>query len=141
MNKNYCKRAEIIAIDFDGTIVTHEYPKIGKPVPFAKEVIQMLINNGHLCFLWTMRDNETLEAAKKYCTDNGIMLCNYNMSPAQFSVSPKQYASIYIDDTALGCPLIYDYIKSNRPYVDWYKVAEYLCVRGLLTKQQFESLK
>ena len=28
----------IIAVDFDGTIVTHEYPKIGKPIPFAIEI-------------------------------------------------------------------------------------------------------
>lgn len=146
MSENYCKREEIIAIDFDGTIVTHEYPKIGKPVPFAKEVIQMLINNGHICYLYTMRGtnnagNDTLTPAKNYCIDNKLNLYNYNISPEQFSNSPKQYASIYIDDAALGCPLIYDYTKSYRPYVDWYKVAEFLYVRGLLTKKQLETLK
>ena len=26
-----------IAVDFDGTIVTHEYPRIGKPIPFAHQ--------------------------------------------------------------------------------------------------------
>jgi hypothetical protein len=131
----------IIAIDFDGTIVTHDYPRVGKPLPFAKEIINMLVDNGHLCFLWTMRDNDTLEDAKKYCKDNGIMLCNYNMSPDQFSDSPKQYATIYIDDAALGCPLSYDSGMSRRPYVDWYRVASMLLERGLLTQNQFESLK
>ena len=29
----------IIAVDFDGTIVTHEYPKIGKDIPFAIDVL------------------------------------------------------------------------------------------------------
>lgn len=131
----------IIAIDFDGTIVTHDYPRVGKPLPFAKEIINMLVDNGHLCFLWTMRDKDTLEDAKKYCKDNGIMLCNYNMSPDQFSDSPKQYATIYIDDAALGCPLSYDSGMSRRPYVDWYRVASMLLDRGLLTQNQFESLK
>lgn len=138
---NFCKMECIIAIDFDGTIVTHDYPRIGKSIPLAKEIINMLTDNGHLCFLWTMRDNETLDAAKKYCKDNGIMLCNYNMSPDQFSDSPKQYATIYIDDAALGCPLRYDSDMSRRPYVDWYRIAGMLTNSGLLTQEQFESLK
>lgn len=138
---NFCKMECIIAIDFDGTIVTHEYPRVGKPIPLAKEVINMLTDNGHLCFLWTMRDNENLEAAKKYCKDNGIMLCNYNQSPDQFSDSPKQYATIYIDDAALGCPLSYDSGMSLRPYVDWYRISGMLKNNGLLTQEQFESLK
>lgn len=138
---NFCKMECIIAVDFDGTIVTHDYPRVGKPIPLAKEVINMLTDNGHLCFLWTMRDNETLEAAKQYCKDNGIMLCNYNMSPDQFSDSPKQYATIYIDDAALGCPLRYDSDMSRRPYVDWYRVAGMLTNSGLLTQEQFKSLE
>ena len=32
----------VIAIDFDGTIVTHEYPKIGKPIPFAIQTLKKL---------------------------------------------------------------------------------------------------
>ncbi|HQA87122.1 MAG TPA: DEAD/DEAH box helicase family protein, partial [Bacteroidales bacterium] len=32
----------IIAVDFDGTIVTHEYPKIGKEIPFAIETLKRL---------------------------------------------------------------------------------------------------
>ena len=138
---NFCKMECIIAIDFDGTIVTHDYPRIGKPIPLAKEVINMLVDNGHLCFLWTMRANETLEDAKKYCEDNGIKLHDYNHSPDQFSDSPKQYATIYIDDAALGCPLSFDNGMSRRTYVDWYRVANILHARGLLSQEQLESLK
>ena len=32
----------IIAVDFDGTIVEHAYPKIGKPIPFAIDVLKRL---------------------------------------------------------------------------------------------------
>lgn len=130
----------IIAIDFDGTIVTHEYPNVGNPVPLAKEVIQMLISNGHKCFLWTMRDKQTLQDAIQYCKDNNIDMSGYNYSSAQFSDSPKQYAHVYIDDTALGCPRKYSNL-SKRWYVDWYKVAEYLTNIGAITEQQFASLK
>ena len=45
----------IIAIDFDGTIVEHAYPKIGKPIPFAIETLKMLQNDGHQLILWTVR--------------------------------------------------------------------------------------
>ena len=129
----------IIAIDFDGTIVKHEYPEIGELVPFAKEVINTLIYNGHKCFLYTMRDGKTLSDAVDYCKDNNIKLCEYNRSPEQFSRSPKQYANIYIDDAALGCPLRSD--RNGRVFVDWLRVAEHLKIIGAISDKQFEELK
>lgn len=42
----------IIAVDFDGTIVEHEYPKIGKEKIFATETLRQLINDGHRLILW-----------------------------------------------------------------------------------------
>ena len=36
----------IIAVDFDGTIVRHRYPKIGEELPFATETLRMLIREG-----------------------------------------------------------------------------------------------
>ena len=104
-----------IAIDFDGTIVTHEYPYIGRDLPYAKEVIKTLIDNGHKLFLYTMRDGDQLEDAIKYCEFNNLNFIGYNKSPQQFSTSPKQYASVYIDDAALGCPVIFDPTVSDRP--------------------------
>lgn len=131
----------IIALDFDGTLVTHEYPYIGKPLPLAKEVVKLLSINGHELFLYTMRDGVQLEEAKTYCIENGLPILNFNESPAQFSTSPKQYAQFYIDDAALGCPLKFDYDFSYRPFVDWRAVAQMLCGYGLITKEQLESLE
>ena len=37
----------IIAVDFDGTIVEHKYPKIGSEIPFATDTLKMLIKDGH----------------------------------------------------------------------------------------------
>jgi hypothetical protein len=135
------KYRTVIAVDFDGTIVTHEYPNVGKPLKLAKEVLNMLTCNGNDVFLYTMRDGAELEDAKRYCVENGINMCGYNHSPQQFSSSPKQYAMIYIDDAALGCPLDYDPDYSRRPFVNWFEVAKYLASMGLITQDQLDSLR
>ena len=41
-----------IAIDFDGTIVEDEYPKIGKPIIFAFDTMKKLQLQGHRLILW-----------------------------------------------------------------------------------------
>ena len=47
-----------IAVDFDGTIVEHMYPKIGEERPFAIETLKMLIAEQHRLILWTVREGE-----------------------------------------------------------------------------------
>jgi hydroxymethylpyrimidine pyrophosphatase-like HAD family hydrolase len=46
----------IIAIDFDGTCVTHEFPKVGKDIN-AVPVLKALVENGHQLVLFTMRSD------------------------------------------------------------------------------------
>ena len=48
----------IIAVDFDGTIVEHRYPKIGKEIPFAIQTLRTLIKEGHQLILWSVREGE-----------------------------------------------------------------------------------
>ena len=36
----------IIAVDFDGTIVEHRYPEIGREKPFAFDTLKMLCKRG-----------------------------------------------------------------------------------------------
>ena len=50
----------IIAIDFDGTCVTHEYPNVGKDVN-AVPVLKELVENGHQLVLFTMRSDNVQE--------------------------------------------------------------------------------
>ena len=52
-----------IAVDFDGTIVEHEYPAIGREIPFATETLRMLINDRHQLILWSVREGELLQEA------------------------------------------------------------------------------
>lgn len=124
----------IIAIDFDGTCVTHKYPKIGEDIG-AISVLKALIARGHQLILWTMRGNKptdevnTLQEAVDWFVRNDIPLWGINVNPTQqengWSNSNKQYANLYIDDAALGCPLIFGEYE-ERPFVDWNKVEELL---------------
>lgn len=113
----------IIAIDFDGTIVTHEYPKIGRPVPGAIETMLEFIERGDKLILWTMRSGDKLTEAVNYCFDNGIIFWGVNKNPEQeeWTNSPKAYAQVYIDDAALNATLI-EGNKGERPYLDWHVV-------------------
>ena len=36
-----------IAVDFDGTIVEHRYPEIGREIPFAVDTLKALAQDGH----------------------------------------------------------------------------------------------
>jgi len=122
MNKVY------IAIDFDGTLVTHDYPEVGQELAGSVETCKELIKNGHQLILWTMRSGKELQDAVQWCFERSITLVGVNKNPTQesWTASPKAYASIYIDDAALGAPLNYDPSYHSRPYVDWTRVREAL---------------
>lgn len=98
----------VIAVDFDGTIVTHEYPKIGKPIPFAIETLKKLQNEDHcLLILWTYRTGKTLEEAVEYCRSKGLEFYAVNSNhpeeePIDDFYSRKINADIYIDDRNVG---------------------------------------
>ena len=47
-------------VDFDGTIVTHEYPKIGTELPFATETLKTLIRDHHKLILWKWFHRSTI---------------------------------------------------------------------------------
>ena len=110
----------IIGIDFDGTCVTHDYPRVGKDIG-AVPVLKKLTDKGHLLILNTMRSCDELSDAVQWFIDNDIPLYGANENPTQksWTSSPKVYAQLYIDDAALGCPLKMDLNLSNRPFVDW----------------------
>ena len=113
----------IIAIDFDGTVVTHEYPKIGKPIG-AELVLKSWVKSGHKLVLNTMRSGKELEEAIEWFKEREIPLYGVNSTPGQrrWTASPKVYAHLYIDDCAYGIPLKEDPKLSSRPFVDWDKI-------------------
>jgi hypothetical protein len=116
-----------IAVDFDGTCVTHEYPRIGKDIG-AVPVLKKLSDSGHKIILNTMRSGKELADAIKWFIDNDIPLFGANENPTQksWTDSPKVHANVYIDDCGIGCPVIYNPAVSGRPYVDWTAIEKIL---------------
>jgi hypothetical protein len=127
----------IIGIDFDGTCVSHEFPLIGMDIG-AIPVLNELIENGHSLILWTMRSNTKrgnyLDDAINWFKENNIPLYGIQTNPTQltWTTSPKAYCHLYIDDAALGCPLILPKTPLGRGYVDWKKVREMLVEGGII---------
>lgn len=119
-------------IDFDGTMVEHKYPVMGKPLEDAVDVVHELMEAGHKIILYTMRSGERLQEAVDYLEEEGIELYGINENKTQkyWTESPKIFCHIYIDDAALGCPT--QILGMSRPSVDWIGVRELLVERGLL---------
>ena len=121
-----------IAIDFDGTVVTHAYPEIGEDAG-AVPVLKELSGNGCRLILYSMRHGKLLDQAAEWFRKNGIPLYAVNENPGQkrWTSSPKVHAGLYIDDSSLGCPLRFiDGVK--RPVADWVRIREQLVKEGFL---------
>lgn len=122
----------IIAVDFDGTCVKHRYPMVGEDMDGAVSVLKELVRKGHKIILYTMRSGDTLDDAISWFIDNDIELWGINRNPEQYgwSSSPKVFANLYIDDAALGIPLIEP--EDDRDYVDWNRVRDILITKNVI---------
>ena len=143
----------IIGVDFDGTCVTHEFPKVGAEIG-AVPVLKQLVAEGHQLILFTMRSNvenpqvfgndkdhlldnvpsgNYLDDAVNWFKENGIELYGIQVNPTQhtWTTSPKAYAQLYIDDAALGAPLT-AHPSVSRPYICWATVSAMLNNMGIL---------
>lgn len=141
-----------ICVDFDGTCVAHDFPRIGHEIGSAS-VLRRLVEQEHRIILFTMRSNKKkievtenddnhlnenvvaedyLDQAVKWFADNDIPLHGINVNPTQkdWTDSPKAYGQLYIDDAALGIPLVSH--GDNRPYVNWAEVLKLLQDKGIL---------
>lgn len=110
----YNENALIIAVDFDGTIVDHEFPKIGKEKLFAFSTLKKLNEEGHKLILWTYRAGPLLDEAVNYCKENGVEFFAINESyPGEIldeNTSRKLNADLFIDDRNVGGFLGWDKI-------------------------------
>ena len=125
-------RNATIAVDFDGTIVTHAYPDMGYDAG-AEPVLKELIANGCKIILLTMRSGELLEPAIAWFRDRNIPLFGVNENPDQkkWTASPKVYADLYIDDSSLGCPLKF-MDGERRAVANWDGIRQQLVREGFL---------
>lgn len=117
-----------IAVDFDGTIVTHKYPNIGEEIPFAVDTLKMLRNDGHKLILWSVREGELLDAAVQWCRDRGLEFYAVNRDYPEETTdnnphfSRKLKADMFIDDRNLGglpdWGTLYRMISQNQTWQD-----------------------
>lgn len=99
-----------IAVDFDGTIVEHQYPSIGKERPFAVATLRQLQKElpDMRLILWTVREGDLLRQAVDWCAARGLEFFAVNSNYPEELPAPsgcscrKVTADIYIDDRSLG---------------------------------------
>lgn len=98
----------VIAVDFDGTIVEHRYPAIGRELPFAVSTLKKLIEERHRIILWTVREGKLLEEAVEWCRERGLEFYAVNKDfPEENPEKNMQYsrklkADLFIDDRNIG---------------------------------------
>jgi uncharacterized protein YbaR (Trm112 family) len=132
----------VVAVDFDGTCVAHDFPRVGREIG-APRVLRRMADEGARLILWTMRsDNRESATARngepmenpnpltdavEWFRDHDIPLFGIQRNPEQdeWTSSPKAYAGIYVDDAAIGCPLKPGR-PGERPHVDWDAVERIL---------------
>ena len=116
----------IIAVDFDGTIVEHRYPRIGKPIPHAIETLKKFRDECHLLILWTVREGILLQEAVDYCKNQGLdfyaVNANYpdEIPGKTLNYSRKLNADLFIDDRNIGglpdWDVIYNMVHFKQTY-------------------------
>ncbi len=97
----------IIAVDFDGTIVEHQYPEIGKLIPFAIETLLHMQSDGHKLIMWTVRKGDLLREAVDFCASQGLYFFAENENYRGETIEKQDYprklkADLFIDDRNLG---------------------------------------
>ena len=67
-------RPKIIAVDFDGCLVTNKFPEVGDPINKTLSRLKQEQANGAKVILWTNRRDKPLDDAVKFCEEQGIHL-------------------------------------------------------------------
>jgi len=150
-------RTGIFAVDFDGTCVTAEFPKVGKNIG-AQYVLKQLVDNGNKIILYTMRGKATydwehkplpgdvLQDAIDWFSAHNIPLWGVNVNPQQeedkWTDSPKPFANVIIDDYNVCAPTRdiisihskLNYIKLR--ILDWQEITRWLYLNDYITEEQ-----
>ena len=121
----------IIAVDFDGTIVEHKYPAIGREIPFATATLRQLMKDGHKLILWSVREGELLKEAVDWCEERGVRFYAVNADidedmqdkSGSKHFSRKVKAHLFIDDRNVGglpdWGVIYQLVSRRQSLTDY----------------------
>lgn len=138
-----------IILDFDGTCVTNEFPKVGKNIG-AEFVLRRLQERGHKIVLFTARADDPnneffpgnyLTDALNWFTEHGISLYGVNNNPDndKLGYTRKVTGDIIIDDLAICAPLTMDTKISTKPFINWHEVEEVLDAMGCFDLDIYEE--
>ncbi len=102
-------RAKIIAVDFDGCLVTDRFPAVGEPIAATVAALRREQERGAKVILWTCRRGEQLRAAVEWCAQQGIRLSAVNTNLPEVveafgGDTVKVCADEYWDDRAVKMP-------------------------------------
>ena len=121
----------LIAVDFDGTIVEHRYPEIGKELPFAISTLKRLQEERHRLVLWTVREGKLLDEAVEFCRQRGLEFyavnANFPEEEAKLGAAAcrKLKADLFIDDRNVGAlpdwGVIYELVHRRCSYARYMR--------------------
>ena len=145
-----------IYLDFDGTVVEHDYPKMGRCNYGCFEIIKKLQDAGHEIILNTYRselDSKSLSDALTMINNRAYMFIKDRGKRDEFNLDPMKstekkihpwpwdldyYLSqkiAFIDDTSTGVPLK-KACMANGKMVDWGEVDRQFEQKGFYNKQK-----
>jgi hypothetical protein len=118
-----------IYLDFDGTVVEHNFPAIGAENPNAFNVISKLQKAGHELILNTYRveiDIIHVEEALEFINSSNLLIEPIKMylpkklDPKPFDLSAAiDCNQLYIDDISQGIPMRRNEVLAYGLMIDW----------------------
>lgn len=92
----------VIAVDFDGTVVDHEFPRIGALKPGAREALMAFRKAGHKIIIWTCRHGQHEKDVRTFLNDHDIPFDTINNPIMGADLGTRKvYADLYIDDKGI----------------------------------------
>ena len=96
---------KVIAVDFDGTLCSRNWPGIGEPNTQLITQLAEEQKNGAAIILYTCREGKLLKEAVTWCKENGLEFDEVNRNIRERikiykKDSRKISADVYIDDRA-----------------------------------------
>lgn len=97
--------AKVVGIDFDGTLVTNQYPDLGVIKENAKKVCQKIVDSGNQIVIWTCREPLVI---KDFLLENDIPFNaineNTEVLTQRWGNDPRKVGvDLFIDDKNIFC--------------------------------------
>ena len=126
-----------VYLDFDGTVVEHAYPNIGKLNPGSFAIIKKLQSAGHELILNTYRsdvDDGSIKEAINYLNLNKEFKIEPILKRTKRKLDPPEWDLnrfiknnvMYIDDICKGTPMRNNISLKNGKMVDWIELDKQL---------------